>query len=161
MVAGQMGTPGRIEVMKRAVAALAEADVPVLAGSDTMNPLVVPGAALLEEIHLLAEAGLGAEGALAAATWQAGEALGIEGLGRIEAGAPADLLVFERDPTRDLSNLDSLRAVVASGRYYPVEELEAAVERALEHFEGIPYEPLSMGLAERGLTWLGSFSGGG
>ncbi len=161
IVGGQMGTPGRIDVMRQTVSALHAAGIVVLAGTDTMNPLVVPGVALHEEIRLLSEAGLGPEAALAAATWRAGETLGIEGLGRLTEGAPADLLVFSADPTRSLDHLGSLEAVIRGGRLWSREELDAALEQAREHFQGFPYDPLSMGAASRGLDFLLSFSGGG
>ena len=96
--------------------ALHAAGVPVLAGTDTMNPFVVPGASLHEELRLLAGAGLGAEGALAAATRGAAAALGRPDLGRLAPGAAADAAIFREDPTRDLAALDSLEAVVAGGR---------------------------------------------
>jgi cytosine/adenosine deaminase-related metal-dependent hydrolase len=132
----------RVEIMQRTVRRLHEAGVPVFAGTDTMNPFVVPGAALHEEIRLLAAAGLGPEGALAAATWRAGEALGIPGLGRLEEGAPADLALFRRDPTRDLGALGSLVAVVARGRLYERDALLAAAARQRDHFDRAPYAPL-------------------
>ena len=132
----------RVEIMQRTVRRLHEAGVPVFAGTDTMNPFVVPGAALHEEIRLLAAAGLGPEEALAAATWRAGEALGIPGLGRLEEGAPADLALFRRDPTRDLGALGSLVAVVARGRLYERETLLAAAARQRDHFDRAPYAPL-------------------
>jgi imidazolonepropionase-like amidohydrolase len=133
---------GRVERMARTVRRLHEAGVPVLAGTDTMNPFVVPGASLHEELRLLADAGLGAEGALAAATRRAGEVLGVPGLGVLEAGAPADVAIFREDPTRDPAALASLVAVVARGRLYEREALLAAAARQRAHFEGPLYAPL-------------------
>ncbi len=159
LMQAQMGMPGRLEAMRIAVRELHAAGVPVIAGTDTMNPGLVPGAALQEELHELAWAGLGPEGAWSAATWRAGQALGIADLGRLRVGAPADLLVFARDPTRDLDALDSLLAVVADGRLYPVEVLDEALDRARAHFGGWPYEPLSLALASAGIDWLAGSDG--
>jgi imidazolonepropionase-like amidohydrolase len=36
----------------------------------------------------------------------------------IEAGAPADILVFRDDPDRDLNALSTLEAIVVNGRFY-------------------------------------------
>jgi imidazolonepropionase-like amidohydrolase len=119
--------------MLQTVAALAEAGVPILAGTDTPNPFVVPGASLQQELELLTRAGLDIEGAWAAATWRAGEALRVQGLGTLAEGAPADLLVFRQDPTRDLAALASLETVVADGRVYSKAALDAAVQRHLAH----------------------------
>lgn len=125
----------RVAVMKQTVRALHDAGVPILAGSDTGNPLVVPGAALHEELRQLLDAGLTLEEVWVTATRRAGEALGVPGLGSLTEGAPADLLVFREDPSRDLAALGSLEAVVAAGRLYPRPVLEAALERRQAHFE--------------------------
>jgi imidazolonepropionase-like amidohydrolase len=144
----------RVEAMKRVIAALRAAGVPVLVGTDTMNPLVVPGAALHEELRHLVDAGFAPEEVWVAATRRAGETLGVPGLGRLEPGAPADLLIFSEDPTRDLRALPTLLAVVARGRLYSKDALDQAVEDALTHFHGFPYEPMSMAAVSAGLSWL-------
>jgi adenine deaminase len=81
------------------------------------------------------ESGLSAEEALAAATWVAGDSLGVEGLGRIEVGAPADLLVLREDPTRDLRALRTIEAVIADGRLYRIDELRAALAAQRRYLE--------------------------
>lgn len=145
----------RLAILRQQVAALHAAGLPILAGTDTMSPGVVPGAALHEELRLLAEAGLGVEGAWRAATSRAGEALGMPGLGRLEAGAPADLLVFREDPSRDLAGLATLEAVVADGRLYRRDALEDATARLAEPLRRAPYEPLSSAAASALVSWLG------
>jgi len=153
-LAPPQATPTRVQAMKRVVAALREAGVPVLVGTDTMNPLVVPGVSLHEELRHLVDAGFAPEEVWVAATRRAGEVLGVPGLGRLEPGAPADLLIFSEDPTRDLRALPKLLAVVARGRLYHKDALDRAVEDALTHFHGFPYEPVSMAGASVGLSWL-------
>src|SRR5262249_39126843 len=54
--------------------------------------------------------------------------LGVEGRGGRKAGAPADILLFRRDPTGKLEHLSSLEAVIAAGRLYRVADLERAVQ---------------------------------
>lgn len=130
-----------------AVRRLHQAGVRVYAGTDPFNPLVVPGASLHEELRLLAESGFTLEEAWAAATWQAGEALRLPGLGRIETGAPADLLVFREDPTRDLAALGSLEAVVADGRLYTKQELDGALSQQRARFESVWFDAPSVALA--------------
>jgi cytosine/adenosine deaminase-related metal-dependent hydrolase len=150
----QATSPVRAEAMKHAVSRLHEAGVTIVAGTDTLNPFVVPGRALHEELHHLAAAGLSVSEAWSAATWRAGEVLGVAGLGRLAEGAPADLLLFERDPTLDLSALETLLAVVAAGRLYERPVVESALARAHAHFEGPLYEALSLRLAALGVAWL-------
>lgn len=68
-----------------------------------MNPYVVPGASLHEELHHLIDAGLTPEEALEAATVTPGKFLREPGLGTIAPGAPADLVLFREDPTQNTS----------------------------------------------------------
>jgi imidazolonepropionase-like amidohydrolase len=76
----------------RNVAAAAWAGVRVLAATDAG---MVPHGTVAREVALLLPAGLPAEQALAAASWDARRALGFPSL---EEGAPADIVVFEEDP---------------------------------------------------------------
>lgn len=85
---------------------------------------------------LFVRAGLTPEEAWAAATTTAGASLRQPGLGTLREGAPADLLILDRDPTRDLAALSTLRAVIADGRLYSRETLEAALAAQRRHFDG-------------------------
>ena len=138
--------------MKAVVRRLYEAGVRIHVGSDTPNPFVVPGRGLYEELSHLVEAGLTPEAAWVAATRWAGETLGLAKLGTVQAGAPADFLLFREDPTRDLVALSTLEAVVAQGRFYPKTVLEAALARHRAHFNGWLYDRLSMAYAR----WMAS-----
>jgi imidazolonepropionase-like amidohydrolase len=139
------------------VRALHEAGARIHAGSDTPNPFLVPGASLHRELHLLVAAGLSPEAAWAAATTAPGEFLGrgdMPGLGRIAIGAPADLLVFREDPTEDLAHLATLEAVIAAGRLYPHEALEAQRQRHREYADGIVFDRVSVAVTHRILARL-------
>lgn len=127
--------PDALPSMQALVRRLHARGVRIHAGTDSIQPFVVPGASLRRELELIVESGFSAEEALAAATWGAGESLGVAGLGRIEVGAPADLLVLREDPTRDLAALSSLDAVIADGRLYPIEALRGAAEEQRRFFE--------------------------
>jgi imidazolonepropionase-like amidohydrolase len=132
--------------LDRLVLRLHEAGVRIHAGSDTLNPFVVPGASLHDELDLLVRAGLSPEAAWAAATRNAGTSLGKPGLGTVAVDAPADLLVFRADPTRDLTNFQTLEAVVAQGRLYPRATLDTAVTGARAMFDGPVADAVSMAL---------------
>lgn len=127
--------PDELASMQALVRRLHARGVRIHAGTDPIQPFVVPGASLHRELALLAESGLSAEEALAAATWVAGESLAVEGLGRMEVGAPADLIVLRADPTRDPAALDIIEAVIAGGRLYPIESLRAALEQERRYFD--------------------------
>lgn len=102
-------------------------DVPLPTGT------IVPGPSLHQEMWGQVDAGLTPEAAWIAATRDAAKALGQPALGNVRIGAPADLLIFREDPTRDLNALQTLEAVIAAGRLYPRETLEQAVTRWQEH----------------------------
>lgn len=147
-------TPGDEETLretlknaKRIVKALHDAGVPIHVGTDAMNPFVVPGASLHEEMWELVDAGLTPEEVWIAATRGAAKALGQPSLGHVRIGAPADLLIFRDDPTRDLNALQSLEAVIAGGRLYPREVLEETAREWQGHFADPVYDTISMWLA--------------
>ena len=139
--------------MTTVVRRLHEAGVRILAGTDTPNPFIVPGASLHEELHHLLEAGFTPEEAWVAATRWAGESLGEPKLGTLEEGAPADLLIFREDPSHDLAALSTLEAVVAQGRLYSKGVLDRAIQRHRDYSEGWFYDRVSMALA-RMFFWL-------
>jgi imidazolonepropionase-like amidohydrolase len=62
-------------------------------GAQVFAPLLVPGAALHEELRLYAGGGLTPEEVLAIGTRGSARALGVEGLGAIAPDAPADFAV--------------------------------------------------------------------
>ena len=87
-----------------------EAGVPIYAGTDAGGTL--GHGRIAEEAELLAELG-GVEFALGAISWRAREWLGAANL---EAGAPADLVVYDADPRTDLSVLRRPKLVVLRGQ---------------------------------------------
>jgi hypothetical protein len=145
--------------MLRDVSALTASIVPKLyragvvlrAGTDTFAPPIVPGASLHRELELYVEAGLSPEEALEIATRGSAGALSVPRLGALEVGAPADLLVFREDPTRDLAALDTLLAVVQDGRLYTREMLDAQELRYRENFDGFFQQRIALPAVRAGL----------
>jgi imidazolonepropionase-like amidohydrolase len=89
-----------------------EAGVKIASGSD-QGP---PREAALLEIELLARSGLGAHGAIVAATRTAAEVCrAADRLGTIEPGKLADLIAVAADPLEDIANLRRLLLVVKDG----------------------------------------------
>ncbi len=88
-----------------------EAGVRILVGSDAGGTL--GHGLVVEEIRALHAAGLPAEAALAAGSWEARDYLGLPGL--VE-GAPADLIVYAEDPRADLGTLSAPARIVLRGR---------------------------------------------
>ena len=68
------------------------------------------------QARLLHAAGVPAEDALAATSWDARAFLGLPG---IQAGAPADFVVYASDPRTDLETLHHPELIVLDGRVIP------------------------------------------
>ena len=119
---------------KRLVKEMQGAGVPVLAGTDTGNPYLVPGFALHDELALFVEAGLTPMQALQAATKQPAKVLGIaDQVGTIEKGKVADLVILDQNPLADIRNTRRIHALVVNGRLIASEErakLLGEVEKA-------------------------------
>jgi imidazolonepropionase-like amidohydrolase len=116
---------------KRLVGLMYRAGVPVLAGTDSMNPQCFPGFGLHDELALLVDAGLSPLAALQAATRNAADFMGqLEHRGTIEVGKTADLVLLDKDPLTDINNTRSIQAVVLSGKLYPRAALDAMLAKA-------------------------------
>ena len=118
-----------IQFHRDLTAALAEAGVPLLVGTDASNPLLVPGYSLHRELAALERAGLPRAELLRAATLGAARWLDPAAPGVLVPGAPADILLLEGDPLSDLGHLRHVRGVVVRGEWLDEPELESLRER--------------------------------
>jgi imidazolonepropionase-like amidohydrolase len=99
------------------VGAMQSSGVPILAGTDSGAPYVIPGFALHEELALLVEAGLTPIQALQAATKNPADFLGkLDTQGTIGPGKTADLLLLDANPLEDIHNTQKIRAVIVRGK---------------------------------------------
>ena len=115
---------------------LHDAGARVHLGTDALAIVVVPGTSMGREMRLFQKAGFSVEETFHLATRGNGASLPLEQLGELRAGAPADLLVFSEDPTRNLDALADLEMVVSDGRPYPTHLLDAQLARYEGHFQG-------------------------
>lgn len=136
-----------VQVKKELVGRLYRAGAKLFLGTDTLQPFVVPGASMKSEMQRFAECGVPTERVWELATAEAGKTLRTPMLGTIQKGAPADLLIFQRDPTSDLSAMDSLRAVIAQGRLYRIEDLQAGIEHYQQRFHNAVYDRFTRSMA--------------
>jgi amidohydrolase family protein len=90
--------------------------IPLLAGTDSPEPLVPPGAALHQELEMLVESGLSPAAALAAATVNNARAVRQESqLGTLEPGKLADFVILSANPLDDIRNTRKIVSVVRGG----------------------------------------------
>lgn len=135
--------PAEAEILERGelnrnrlVAALHDARVGVLIGTDTPNPFVVPGFSVHEELRNFVEAGLSPHDALLAATRESARFLGeADQFGTIEVGKRADLILVDRDPTENIQNTTSIVGVMVHGAWLPARDLTTLLEEVAAAFQ--------------------------
>jgi imidazolonepropionase-like amidohydrolase len=101
----------------------------VAAGSDAANQLLVPGAALHDELALLVDAGLARLEAITAATRHAARLLDADSLGSVAVGKVADLVILNANPADDIAATRDIAAVVIRGQMLRVDSLRATWRR--------------------------------
>ena len=116
---------------KQMVGIMVRAGVPLLAGTDAMNPFCLPGFGLHDELALLVESGLTPLAALQSATVRPAEFFGrTEKLGLIAPGKRADLVLLSADPLGDIHNTAQIQAVWLQGKYFDRAALDQLLEAA-------------------------------
>jgi imidazolonepropionase-like amidohydrolase len=118
-----------IRLRREILAALDEADAPLLMGTDSPQMFMVPGFALHHEIQVMTNAGLSPYRILRSGTRNVGayaeEELGAEiPSGTVSVGARADLILAEGNPLEDLGTLRSPAGVMVRGHWLPAEALQ-------------------------------------
>ncbi|HEX8686912.1 MAG TPA: amidohydrolase family protein [Pyrinomonadaceae bacterium] len=113
----------RYRVLEKLTKGFHDAGVRLLTGTDAMNPAVVPGFSLHDELRDLVAAGLTPYEALRAATANPGEFLGGGDFGTVAAGKRADLVLLDANPLADVNNASRIAGVVLRGRWLPAAEL--------------------------------------
>ncbi|MNR16940.1 imidazolonepropionase [compost metagenome] len=109
----------------RLVKAFKDAEVPIVAGTDSGVSGVVWGFSLHDELELLVKAGLTTQEALASATRLPTVWLGIDDkIGTIEVGKYADLILLDKNPLDDISNTRILSGVFVNGQWIDKKTLD-------------------------------------
>jgi imidazolonepropionase-like amidohydrolase len=122
--------------------ALYDAGVRLLTGTDSPTVLGAAGFSLQRELELLhRELGLSPYQVLELATGNAGDFVhehvpGTTSFGRIEVGRRADLLLLKANPLESLENVKLRVAVMARGRLYMADELQAGIEGLAARYAG-------------------------
>ncbi|MFG2673504.1 amidohydrolase family protein [Streptomyces sp. NPDC048445] len=115
----QLGSPSSLENAKLATRALHRAGVTIVAGTDAADVGVLGtahGVSLHQELSLLVDCGLTPAEALTAATSSAATSFRLPDRGHIAPGRQADLLMVDGDPTVNITDSLSIRAVWRRGQ---------------------------------------------
>lgn len=106
-----------VDFNRKLVAAFAAAGIPVLTGTDSPVPGIVPGFSLHDEFAALARAGMTHQQVLEGTTRLPAEWLGTIGdRGTVEVGKRADLVLLDANPLADIANTRRIHAVIVGGR---------------------------------------------
>ena len=131
-VAQWEGAKKSYDLQVRMVSEMYKAGVPMLAGTDVLNPYCLPGFSLHDELQYLVKAGVTPLDAIRMATLNPARFLGAtDSLGTIAPNKIADLVLLDADPLADIRNTTRINAVVANGRLYD----RAGIERLLSAAE--------------------------
>ncbi|MEM6765558.1 MAG: amidohydrolase family protein [Bacteroidota bacterium] len=107
-----------------------DADIGLMAGTDTPIFYLTPGFSLHEELERFVRAGLSPEEALEAATLRPAQYFEMEGeLGSISSGKIADLVLLNANPLENIRNTTNIAAVVKNGNYMDRAELDELGDR--------------------------------
>ena len=105
----------RFAASLKAVAALHQAGVPIVVGTDQ----TVPGHSVHREMELYVEAGFTPMEALQAATMVPARVMGVEKeAGTLEPGKRADLVILGANPLENISNIRHTETVIQGGAIY-------------------------------------------
>jgi len=129
-----------------------EEGVPLLTGTDSLNPWNVQGASLHEELANFVAAGMSPFAALRCATAEAARFLGdSERWGTVAPGKRADLVVTRSDPLRDVRAFRDIEAVFVNGYFLARADLDRLLAQRAALAAAPPRLPAVNSL---GNTWV-------
>lgn len=144
-LAGYDGRTGsldkRLAFLARFVKALSDAGVPLITGTDAPAiPGMAPGSSLHDDLDRLVAAGLSRQQALVAASRAPGEmvarAFAVQTpFGVVAPGMRADLVLSAANPLDGLTTLRQPLGVMAGGRWYDRQQLDALLQGVARRYE--------------------------
>jgi len=104
------------DFVRRMTKSLHAAGVAVLLGTDALNPMIIPGFSVVEELKELVSAGLTPLESLQAATAQpASRIRGLDDAGVVSRGKRADLLLLNENSLEDVGRVSGIAGVMVNG----------------------------------------------
>ena len=121
-----------LEIAQQNLKALSDKGVRIALGTDTLCSMPRPGLNTIQEMELMAQAGLTPEQIIRAGMRDAAEHLGLlHDLGTVEPGKIADLILVAGDPLKDISCLHGVQMVIKAGQIVYNVETETAASQGV------------------------------
>jgi hypothetical protein len=98
--------------------------VNLMAGSDSANPMIIPGYGLHKELELLVDGGFAPAEALRLATINPARFLGRNDIGLLAPNYRADIVILDGNPIDNIKNTTLINSVILKGKYINREKLE-------------------------------------
>ncbi len=124
-----------LSLTKATLRDLTREGVTILAGSDALNPMIIPGDGLHEELRLMVEAGLTPYEAIRTATMNPARIIArLVGGGEIAPGRDADLVLLTANPLANVAAYRCPDGVVLRGRWFDRAALDRRLEDVARHY---------------------------
>lgn len=136
----------RLAFLQKFVKALSAAGVPLVTGTDTPLPGLVPGFSLHQDLHALEGAGLSRFDVLSAATRVPGQLIATakpdaQHFGTIAVGNRADLILSAVNPLMKLSTLEHPLGVMAAGHWHDAADLGKLLDGVAAKYRAARWPP--------------------
>lgn len=113
----------KYENFKKVTYLLYKNGVPLLAGTDVMNPYCYPGYSLHKELELLKDCGIPNAEILKMATINPATFWNLTDYGEVKVGFVASLILLDENPLIDIANTKKIQAVILKGKLIEKQEL--------------------------------------
>ncbi|WP_373331194.1 amidohydrolase family protein [Salmonirosea aquatica] len=107
-----------VAIRKKLTKSLWEAEVPLMAGSDSPEWFLMTGFSIHDELRTFVDAGLSPFAALQTATVHPADYLGLPQKGRIKKGMDADLVLLNQNPLENIDHTKMIAGVFKNGQWF-------------------------------------------
>lgn len=114
-----------LAIRKKILHAMYKGKVNLLLGSDAPQVMNVPGFSIHHEMKTWSEAGIPNWAILQAGTSSVARFFDVQSYsGSIASGKYANLILLDKNPVKDIQNINSISGVMATGKYYSKQMIE-------------------------------------
>ncbi len=106
----------KFDNLKKVTYLLYKAGVPMITGTDVINPYCYPGYSLHREFELLSECGIPNAEILKISTYNAAAFLNLKDHGQIDKGFIASMVLLNENPLKDIKNTTKINSVILKGK---------------------------------------------